>query len=198
MSHERGRKAKQVLGGLLAAGALASSPPAQAEFPPLGARVDSFNIVQERNAEAAKFVIYSHEFELNDAERPFSGWKLNDYGEDHVRRIAVQLKRGCVFPVVVERSQTSIRPGTEFRYPVHFDDALDEQRRKAIVASLEGLGVTNAENAVMVAPSFTEGMTATEAAQAYQRGLSGYGYGGYGGMGGGFGGGIGGFGGGFQ
>lgn len=165
----------------------------------LGASVDEMNRTQELNAEAAKYVIYQHEFEPNfiAGKGEKDAWKLNGYGEDHVKQIAANLLRGDELPVVVERSQTSPKPGTDYEYPVHFNDELDEKRRRCVVAALTAMGVADAESRVVVAPSFSEGLTSGEAASAYQRGLSGRG-----GFGGGYGGGIGGggfggFGGGF-
>lgn len=175
----------------------------------LGSIVDQAYMTHEVNAEAAKFIVYQHEFELNQVDlqtgSSTGGLRLNDYGEDHLKEIAVNLKHGVTFPVVVERNQTSAEDGTEYHYPVHFDHTLDAERRRVVVAALTTMGVPNAEEVVVVAPSFAEGYTAPEAAQAYQRSFNGlnYGYGGYGGFGtfGGFGGGgfggFGGFGGGF-
>lgn len=76
---------------------------------PLGSVVDQANLLQERNAEDAKLVVYAHEFELNQPIRadeteavPRSskqgfeyefedfvrGFRLTPYGQDHVRQIA--------------------------------------------------------------------------------------------------------------
>lgn len=168
--------------------------------PMLGTEVDALNRAQEEEAEAAKFIIYQHEFALNDVVEGenVGGVRLNEYGEDHVKRIADEAKAGAPWPIVVERSQTSARPNTEFHYPVHFNPELDLRRREVVVRALTRLGVTDAEQRVVVAPSFAQGVTSEEAARAYYRGMSpfGGGYGG-GGFGGGFGGGgFGGFGGG--
>ncbi len=163
----------------------------------LGAEIDQLNQTQEHNAEAAKFIIYMHEFEMNQAQPDGSnigGYRLNAYGEDHLKQIAYNLKRGAMFPVVVERSQTSVKPGTEYHYPIHFNEQLDAQRRTVVVRSLEMLGVPNAEEVVVVAPSFAEGYTAAEAARAYNNSLYGT-NGSYGGNMGTFFGGFGGFGG---
>lgn len=169
------------------------SPPSP---PPLGVEVDSIMRMQEDNAEASKYVIYMHEFELNDPEdlTGFSGVRLNEYGEDHLRQIAVNLKRGHHYPIVVERSQTSPRPGTQYGYPVHFNDALDARRREVVVASLQALGVAHADQVVVVAPAFAEGLTATESAASYTNSMQGT-RGAFGGNGGFFMGGFGGFGG---
>lgn len=168
------------------------APPA-----PLGSLSDAIFKDQEENAEASKYVVYAHEFELNKAEADGTnkgGWKLNEYGQDHLRQIAVNIKKGHSYPIVLERSQTSSKPGTKFGYPVHFNDELDRKRRDVVVASLVALGVDDAESLVIVAPAFAEGYTGGEAARAYQRGLNSNAgsRGGFGGIGGGFGGGFGG------
>ena len=170
------------------------------DYPPLGTQHDEIMMQQEINAEASKYVVYSHEFDDLDKNGP--GWKLTPYGEDHVKQIAVNLQRGDEFPVVLERSEISIQEGTELEYPVHFNEALDRKRRQMLVASLQALGVADADERVVVGPAFAEGITGTEASRAYGRGIrggrngSGGGMGGMGGMGG-FGG-FGGFGGRFQ
>ncbi len=176
------------------------NPPAP---PILGAEIDEINRAQEENAEAAKFVIYQHEFQLNDVVDGVNvgGVRLNEYGEDHVKRIAEELKQGAPWPVVIERSQTSARTETEFHYPVHFNPDLDLRRREAVVRALVRLGVPDAEERVVVAPSFAQPLTSEEAERAYYRGMwggNGAGYGGFGGGLGGFGGfsgfgGVGGF-----
>ena len=155
------------------------------------------NQTMEVNAEAAKFIVYMHEFEINDPQPDGSnvgGIRLNAYGEDHLKQIAYKLKRGAPFPVVVERSQTSIKPGTQYEYPIHFNDELDARRREVVVSSLIALGIPNAEEVVVVAPSFAEGITASEAARAYNNSLRGT-QGSFGGNAGSFFGGFGGFGG---
>ncbi len=164
---------------------------------PLGAEIDQMNQTMEVNAEAAKFIVYMHEFEINDPQPDGSnvgGIRLNAYGEDHLKQIAYKLKRGAPFPVVVERSQTSIKPGTQYEYPIHFNDELDARRREVVVSSLIALGIPNAEEVVVVAPSFAEGITASEAARAYNNSLRGT-QGSFGGNAGSFFGGFGGFGG---
>ncbi len=161
----------------------------------LGTQSDDIWRMQEENAEAAKFIVYDHEFvapEVNDGHTS-GGWRLNAYGEDHVKQIAANLNRGDMYPVVVERSQISPEVDTEFKYPVHFNEELDVQRRRIVVASLAAMGVEDAEERVVVAPSFAEGITGTEARRAYYRGImGGRRAGSYGGFGGGFGSGFGG------
>jgi uncharacterized membrane protein YgcG len=169
-------------------------PPAPAM---LGTVVDQTNQTQDENAEASKFVIYQHEFELNKNREGggVAGIRLNEYGEDHVRRIAEGVRNGVPFPVVVERSQTTAQTGTKYKYPVHFNPDLDMKRREVVVRALTQMGIANADTLVVVAPAFAQPLTGNEAQGAYATGISGWG-GGFGGMGGGFGGMGGGFGGG--
>lgn len=148
---------------------------------PLGTISDSIWQNQEHNAEASEFVVYQHEFQLNGA-------RLNTYGEDHVKQIALRLSQGQNFPVVVERSNTTARANTEYQYPVHPNPQLDLRRRDVLVRALAAMGVGDAEQRVVVAPAFAEGYRANEAIRAYQRGINGYGGRGFG-YGGGFGGG---------
>jgi hypothetical protein len=155
--------------------------------------------MQEENAEASKFVIYQHEFELNKEKEGVmvEGIRLNEYGEDHVRRIAENVRNGAPYPVVVERSQTSARAGTKYNYPVHLNPDLDMKRREVVARALTRMGIADADTRVVVAPAFAQPLTGNEAQGAYATGISGWG-GGMGGMGGGFGGGMGGgFGGGW-
>ena len=155
--------------------------------PPNGAISDQIFNNQESNAEASDFIIYQHEFGLNKT-------KLNDAGQDHVKQIAARILDGQDMLVMVERSRTSVKPGTEYKFPVNLNPELDMQRREVVVRSLVALGVEDAEDRVAVAPALRPGYKATEATNAYNQGLSGFG-GGFGG--GGFGGGgFGGFGGG--
>jgi hypothetical protein len=149
---------------------------------PMGALSDPIWRMQEEHAERSDFVIYQHEFK-RDAE-----W-LNTGGEDHVKQIAYRLLSGHDAQVVVERSMTASRPDTEFQYPVHPDPKLDLRRREIIVRSLVAMGVTDADQRVLVAPALTPGLTGNEAESAYYRGVgdmgrnSGMGYsGGFGGF----------------
>jgi hypothetical protein len=165
-------------------------PPAR----PLGSLSDPIWQTQEINAEASKFVVYQHEFTLN-------GVRLNTAGEDHIKRIAAELERGTDFPVVIERSNTSPRQNTTYKYPVHPNPELDMQRREVVVRSLTAMGVPEADQRVSVALAYVAPYTNIEAERAYIRGIMsggiGSGFGGFGGGFGGFGGGAGGIGGGF-
>ncbi len=137
-------------------------PPPPVE--PLGAKHDAIMRAQEANAEASDFVVHQHEFQYNDHV-------LNTAGEDHVKQIAYRLRQGQDFPVVIERSTTSVRPGTRFRYPVHPNRELDLKRREVVVRALTAMGIEDAEQRVVVAPAYVPGMKATEDAAAYRRAI---------------------------
>jgi hypothetical protein len=154
---------------------------------PLGYAVDPVMQIQETNGEASDFVIYDHEF-VGDTVR------LNTAGEDHVKEIAVRVPE-TPFPIVIERSMSSSRPGDKYHFPVHPNPALDDARRALVVQVLLAMGVADAEERTVVAPAIAEGFDSIEAERAYYRGLSGSGVGGRGGSGGVAGGGIGGAGG---
>ena len=168
--------------------ALYQPPPPYAT---LGSISDSIWQQQERSGEAAEFIVYEHEFKLNED-------RLNPLGLDHIKQIAYRLQQGQQFPIVVERGMTSPKAGTQFEYPVHFNPQLDNERRDMVVRALKLLRVPNADERVVVGQAYMPGVLATEAIGAYQRaasfgGLGGFGGGGFGGggFGGGFGGGIG-------
>jgi len=137
-------------------------PPPPAE--PLGAKSDAIWRVQEANAEASDFVVHQHEFAYND-------YKLNMAGEDHVKQIAYRLRQGQDFPVVIERSMTSVRKDTQFQYPVHPNPELDMKRREVVVRALAAMGIEDADQRVVVAPAYVPGMKATEDAAAYRRAI---------------------------
>ena len=170
MSHISRHAASAYLGSLMIFGCAASrEPPLVPSSAMLGSEVDQLMTQQERNAESSKFVIPMHEFELNQKlpDGRERGWRLNEYGEDHVKQIAARLRQGHEYPVVIERSQTTAFDDTEFEYPVHFNEELDWKRRAVVVAALERLGISDADQRVVAAPSIAEGFTANEAVRAY-------------------------------
>jgi hypothetical protein len=133
--------------------------------PPLGTQSDCFWRNQEVAAAASEFVMYEHEFVLNETG-------LNMGGEDHLRSIAARLHDGAAMPVIIERSMTSERPDSTYKYPVNPNPDLDMRRRDAVVKDLVALGIADADQCVVVAPALAEGYTATEAIRSYNRGLS--------------------------
>lgn len=151
---------------------------------PLGTISDPIWQQQESNAEASDFVVHEHEWVGNSIE-------LNAAGVDHVKQIAARAA-AVPYPIIVERSSMSVKPGTKYQFPVHGDEALDLERRNLLVQALLQLGVQDAEQRVVVGPALTPGFEEFEGERAYNMG-----FGGMGGMGGMLGGGMGGMGGGF-
>jgi hypothetical protein len=133
--------------------------------PPLGTQSDDIWRRQVAGASASQFVVYQHEFEKD-------GIRLNTDGEDHVRSIAARLRCGESMPVIVEKSMTSKRLDTKYQYPIHPNPELDMKRRQVVVGALMTFGVPNADQCVVVAFALAPGITATEAAKAYNRGQS--------------------------
>jgi len=131
---------------------------------PLGYAADPIWQLQEINGEASDFVIYDHEF-VGDTTR------LNTAGEDHVKQIAVRVQE-TPFPVVVERSMSSIRETDVYKFPVHPNPALDNRRREVVVQLLVAMGVPDADQRTVVAPAIAEGLDSIEAERAYYRALN--------------------------
>jgi len=160
-------------------------------YPPQGTLSDPMWQIQEDNAEPSKFVVYQHEWTLNTS-------RLNTHGEDHVKQIAARVNAGQNFAVIVERSDTTPRDATEFKYPVHPNSDLDMRRREVLVQALTLMGVPDAPQRVVISMPITRGYFDIEAERAYYRSFN-NGNNNGGGFGGGFGGigaGTGGFGGG--
>lgn len=154
---------------------------------PLGTLIDPVWRAQEANAEASDFVVHEHEWEGNTAT-------LNEVGKNHLKQIAARAN-DQKFPILIEPSSKTVREETEFRYPVHNDDELDARRRLLVVEALQVLGVTDAEERVVLAPAMARGYHGFEARQAFRStyqlgnrsGGAGGGFGGGGAGGGGFG-----------
>lgn len=147
------------------------APPVDRPFP-VGQVSDSFWETQQTNAEAADFIFYDHEFEGDTA-------RLAPGAKKKLMSVALRLEH-VPFPVTVEESPHNARP------------ELDLARRRTVVEQLARLGVPQAENRVVIANAFAEGITAIEGEANYYQMISGnvyeggYGAGGaYGGFGGG-------------
>jgi hypothetical protein len=136
-------------GMLLTAGCYVQQQSQIPPYPPLGTITDSMWKIQETHGEAADFIVWQHEFELN-------GLRINRAGEDHIKKIAVRIHQGeDTFPVIIERSMTSPQEGTKYEYPIHRNRELDLRRREVVVRVLENMGIADAESRVIVAPTWT-------------------------------------------
>lgn len=146
---------------------------------PLGTLSDPVWQQQESNAEASDFVIHEHEWNLNTVE-------LNKAGQDHVKQIAARVN-SVPFPVIVQQSSMTVDAESTYGYPVNGNEGLDMQRRLLVVQALAQMGISDAEQRVVVGPALTPGFESFEGERAYNVGFGGGGWGqGYGrGLGGG-------------
>ncbi|HTN73729.1 MAG TPA: hypothetical protein VL096_00725 [Pirellulaceae bacterium] len=125
---------------------------------PIGQTTDAFWETQQTNAEAADFIFYDHEFSGETAN-------LAPGAKRHLEEVALRLPH-VPFPIVIEQSMYNAKP------------ELDLARRQTIVMQLARMGVTNAEERVVVAGAFAEGFTAIEGERTYYNGVIGRGFGG--------------------
>lgn len=138
---------------------------------PLGTYSDPLWRMQEDNAEQSDFVMYQHEFRMNQPV-------LNAAGQDHLKEIAHRIQCGQDLPVLIEMSDTYIEPDSEYQYPVNRNPQLDDHRRELVARTLYAMGVEDAHHRVVVSHRYSAGMDAMEAATAYESSL-GRGNGGY-------------------
>jgi hypothetical protein len=120
---------------------------------PLGQVSDAHWETQQTNAEAADFIFYDHEFRY-DIKSRIDTAELTPGGKKHLMQVALRWEH-VPFPVVVEESPHNGRP------------ELDQARRRTIIEQLGRLGVSHAEQRVIVANAFPEGYTGIEAENAY-------------------------------
>lgn len=131
-----------------------AGPAADRPFP-LGQVSDSHWETQQTNGEAADFIFYDHEFRGSTAQ-------LAPGGKKHLEQVALRLEH-VPFSIVIEESPHNGRP------------ELDQARRRTVVEQLARLGVVNAEERVVVANAFAEGITGIEAEGAYYNAIGGSG-----------------------
>jgi|SRR5436190_3312670 len=116
---------------------------------PLGKVSEAWYYEMETNAEAVDFVIHDLDFVGQTTE-------LTSDGKDHVMEIAARM-RAQPFPVIVER------------FPNNADPELDLARRNMIAQILGDFGNPDAQQRVVVAPSYTPGYTSRQAQATYWR-----------------------------
>ncbi len=114
------RNTRGLLGAIVLCVGCHPQPPGGMPIQPvtLGTVVDEANRLQEENAEMAKLIVYTHEFEINLQHEPpktlsddnknqgfqyeptvqIRGIRLTPDGQDHVRRIARLLQSGTCPP----------------------------------------------------------------------------------------------------
>lgn len=128
---------------------------------PIGTLSDAIWQTQEANGEASDFVIHENEWRGNSSV-------LGEAGKAHVKQIAVRAMDQR-FPILVEPSSRSVRPDSEFNYPVSNDSELDASRRALVVEALQILGVADADARVVVARSVTPGSYGFRAGQNFNQ-----------------------------
>ena len=129
-----------------------NSPPVDHPFP-LGQVTDSFWETQQTNAEASDFIFYDHEF-VGETE------DLTPGAIKHLMQVALRLEH-VPFPIVIEESPYNEKP------------ELDEDRRVQVVQQLARLGVLEADQRVVIASAYANGLTAVEGERAYYTTLQG-------------------------
>jgi hypothetical protein len=117
---------------------------------PAGVYSCQWQTEQKLRAEQDKYVIYQCEWYAG-------GDHLGPDGRRHIETIATQLA-GVPYPVIVEKSENV---------------ALNETRRKSVVAMLTNLGATDAERRVILGFSEAEGIDGSEAVRLGNRAPSG-------------------------
>ena len=116
---------------------------------PLGKVSEAWYYEMETNAEAVDFVIHDLDFVGQTTE-------LTSDGKDHIMEIAARM-RAQPFPVIVER------------FPNNADPELDLARRNLVAQILTDFGNPDAQQRVIVAPSYTPGYTSRQAQGTYWR-----------------------------
>ena len=116
---------------------------------PLGKVSEAWYYEMETNAEAVDFVMHDLDFVGQTTE-------LTSDGKDHLLEIAARM-RAQPFPVIVER------------FPNNSDPELDLARRNLVAQVLTDFGNPDAQQRVIVAPSYTPGYTSRQAQATYFR-----------------------------
>ena len=142
-----------------------SGPPHDRPFP-VGQVTDSHWETQQANAEAADFIFYDHEFRY-DTTKHVDTAQLSPLAKKHLAEVALRLEH-VPYPVVIEEL-----PRSHDEARNHEKGLLEQARRKTIVEQLNRMGVTNADERVVVANAFAEGFTGVEGERAYLNVISG-------------------------
>lgn len=131
---------------------------------PVGQASDSFWETQQTNAEAADFIFYDHEFKRmttgEGTERQETA-QLSPLAKKKLEQVALQLEH-VPFPVIIEQF-----PRTHNAASNHQKGLVEEARRKTIVEQLNRMGVTNADERVVLSNAFPESRTGIEAERSY-------------------------------
>ncbi len=127
---------------------------------PLGQATDAHWETQMANAEAADFTFYDHEFRY-DTQRHVDTAELSPAAKKHLEFVALRLET-VPFPIVIEEL-----PRSHDKAKNHAKAQLELARRQTIVEHLNKMGITNADERVVVANAFAEGFTGIEGERSY-------------------------------
>ena len=140
-------------------------PPHDRPFP-VGQVTDSHWETQQTNAEAADFIFYDHEFRY-DTEHHVDTAQLSPRAKKKLEQVALRLEH-VPFPVVIEEL-----PRDHDAAKNHQKGLLEQARRQTIVENLNKMGITNADERVVISNAFPEGITGVEGERAYFNIISG-------------------------
>ena len=127
---------------------------------PVGQVSDSHWETQQTNAEAADFIFYDHEFRY-DTTKHVETAQLSPRAKKKLEQVALRLEH-VPFPVIIEEL-----PRTHDEAKNYEKGLLEEARRKTVVEQLNRLGVTNADERVVLSNAFPEGFTGVEGERSY-------------------------------
>jgi hypothetical protein len=127
---------------------------------PVGQVSDSHWETQQTNAEAADFIFYDHEFRY-DTTKHVETAQLSPLAKKKLEQVALRLEH-VPFPVIIEEL-----PRTHDEAKNYEKGLLEQARRKTIVEQLNRLGVTNADERVVLSNAFPEGFTGVEGERSY-------------------------------
>jgi hypothetical protein len=128
---------------------------------PIGQATDSFWETQQTNAEAADFIFYDHEFKRQTTGNHEETAQLGPLAKKKLEQVALRLEH-VPFPVVIEQF-----PRDHDLAKNHQKGLVEEARRKTIVEQLNRLGITNADERVVISNAFPEGYTGIEGERTY-------------------------------
>lgn len=129
---------------------------------PVGQVTDSFWETQQTNAEAADFIFYDHEFRRTTSgpDRVETA-QLAPLAKKKLEQVAVRLEH-VPFPVIIESFPRNHDAAQNYQKGL-----VEEARRKTIVEHLNQMGIQNADERVVIANAFPEGITGIEGERAY-------------------------------
>jgi hypothetical protein len=127
---------------------------------PVGQVTDSHWETQQTNAEAADFIFYDHEFRY-DTTKHVETAQLSPLAKKKLEQVALRLEH-VPFPVIIEEL-----PRTHDEAKNYEKGLLEQARRKTVVEQLNRLGVTNADERVVLSNAFPEGFTGVEGERSY-------------------------------